>query len=172
MTDPTRDDELDIPRRARRFLALCQDAEQDLRRQMKLRLEMYVGQGMQWDEGERARRAGRRPMLEINEIAPPIAQLETDIRINPPGPVCHPVSDGATAETADIISGLIRQAEYVSDARTAYVGIGKHAAISGYAVLEWGTRYVDDRSMDQELYVIPNPDHLVWYFDPTAKGEN
>lgn len=164
--------ENDVPRRARRFLALCQDHESDLREQMKLRLEMYIGQGLQWDEKERNRRRGKRPMLEINEIAPPIAQLETDIRINPPGPVCHPVSDGATAETADVISGLIRQTEYACDAKTAYVGVGKHAAISGYAVLEWGTRYVDDRSMDQELYVIPNPDHLVWYFDPLARGEN
>jgi hypothetical protein len=171
--DPSNADEPDIPRMARRFLAHVQAHEADLRAQQKLRLQMYTGQGMQWDERERARRrAKNRPMIEINECKPPIDQVETDIRLNPPGPICHPVGAGADTETADVIAGLIRQAEYASDAKTAYVTAGKHSAISGYGVLEYGTRYADDRSLDQELYVIDNPDPAMWYFDPNAKGQN
>src|SRR5579863_1590263 len=134
---------------------------------MKLRLEMYVGHGLQWDSAERARRAGKRPMLELNEIQPTVAQVETDIRINPPGPITHAVGDGATAETADVISGLIRQIEHASTATQTYVGAGKHSSISGYGVIEWGTRFVDDDSLDQEIYVIPNPDPSQWWFSPT-----
>jgi hypothetical protein len=134
---------------------------------------MYVAQGQMWDAAERSRRdAAHRPMLEINEIAPVIAQVETDIRLNPPGPICHPVSDGATAETADVIAGLIRQTEYASDGKQAYVSAGKYSAISGYGAIEWGTRYVDDNSLDQELHVIDNPDPTMWWFDPLAKGQN
>lgn len=172
-TDALQNDETNIPRAARRFLERVQEHEQDLRAQMNLRGEMYIGQGLQWEERERARRrAKNRPMIEINEIAPPISQVETDIRLNPPGPICHPVGDGATAETADVIAGIIRQTEYASNAKTAYVAAGKHSAISGYGVIEWGTRYADDESLDQELYVINNPDPSRWYFDPTAMGEN
>jgi hypothetical protein len=176
-TDPrdvaATDDANDIPRMARRFLERCQAHEADLRRQMKLRLQMYVAEGLQWDESERHRRdAAHRPMIEVNECKPPIDQVETDIRLNPPGPICHPVGGGATAETADVIAGLFRQAEYVSDAKQAYVCAGKHSAISGYGVIEYGTRYADDFSLDQEVYVIPNPDPSMWWFDPLAKGEN
>jgi hypothetical protein len=172
-TDPLDDnDEKDIPRMARRFLDRCREHEQELRAEMKLRLEMYVGQGLQWDHRERNRRnAAHRPMIEVNEIAPPIAQVETDIRLNPPGPICHPVGNGATAETADVIAGIIRQAEYASDGSQAYVAAGKHSAISGYGVLEWGTRYVGE-TLEQELYVVKNPDPAMWWFDPLAKGEN
>jgi len=172
-TDPLETDDHDIPRMARRFLDRCQDHESDLRKQMKLRLEMYVGQGLQWDEKERARRrAKRRPMIEINEIAPAIAQVETDIRLNPPGPICHPVGAGADAETADVIAGVIRQTEYASDATQAYVAAGRHSAITGYGVIEYGTRYADEESLDQEIYVVPNPDPAMWWFDPLARGEN
>lgn len=171
-TDPIGDDERNIPRMARKFLDNCQTHERPIREQIKLRLQMYVGQGLQWDERERSRRnAARRPMIEVNECKPPIDQVETDIRLNPPGPICHPVGNGANAETADVIAGLFRQAEYASDAKQAYVCAGKHSAISGYGVIEYGTRYVDD-TLEQEVYVIPNPDPSMWWFDPLAKGEN
>ena len=170
-TEPQIDDEKDIPRFARKFLSEVQAHERDLRDAMKLRLRCYTSD--MWDAQEKARRdAAKRPYIVLNEIAPVIAQVETDIRLNPPGPICHPVGAGATAETADVIAGLIRQTEYASDAKQAYVQAGRMSAISGYGVIEWGTRYVDDDSLDQELYVIPNPDPMMWYFDPLAKGEN
>jgi hypothetical protein len=172
-TDPIDiEEERDIPRMARRFLEEVKAHEHDLRAEMKLRLECYIGQGLQWDSQERARRdLMHRPMIEINEIAPAISQVETDIRLNPPGPICHPVGNGADAETADVIAGIIRQTEYASDGRQAYVAAGKHSAISGYGVIEWGTRYIDE-TLEQELYLVPNPDPSMWYFDTLAKGEN
>jgi hypothetical protein len=167
------DADSDIPRIARKFLSQVQQHEADLRRDQKLRLEMYIGGALQWDARERERRtAAHRPFISINECKPPIDQVETDIRINPPGPICHPVGDGAEAETADVIAGMIRGTEYLSDARTAYVMAGRHSAVSGYAVIEYGTRYVDDRSMNEELYVIQNEDPSMWYFDPLAKRPN
>lgn len=162
----------DVPRRARRFLAECQQAEQDLREQQKLRLQMYVAQGLQWDVNERNRRsAAKRPMLEINEIAPPVSQIETDIRLNPPGPICHPMG-GGDPETADVISGLIRQILYASNGNRCGVAAGKASAISGYGVLEYGTRFVDDNSLDQELYMVDVEDPMQWYFDPLARLPN
>ncbi len=173
MATTTANDDLDIPRQARRFLDDVQSQESDIRTQIKLRLEMYAGQGLQWDAKERARRiAARRPMLEINECKPPVDQIETDIRVNPPGPICHPVGAGATAETADVIAGIIRQILYASNGNRCGITAGKHSAISGYGVLEYGTRYVDDDSLDQELYMIDNEDPSVWYFDPLARLPN
>lgn len=167
------DEASDIPRLARRFLSTVQQHEQELRANIKQRLEMYVGGKLQWDERERNRRdANHRPYISINECKPPIDQVETDIRLNPPGPICHPVGDGADADTADVIAGLIRETEYHSDAKVSYVTAGKHSAISGYGVIEYGTRYVDDRTTDQELYVIENEDPGMWYFDPTSRKPN
>lgn len=162
----------DVPRRARRFLAEVQQYEQDLREQQKLRLQMYVAQGLQWDVNERNRRsAAKRPMLEINEISPPISQIETDIRLNPPGPICHPMG-GGDPETADVIAGLIRQILYSSNGNRCGVAAGKASAISGYGVLEYGTRFVDENSLDQELYMVDVEDPMQWYFDPLARLPN
>jgi hypothetical protein len=167
------DADSDIPRIARKFLSSVQEHESELRAQIKQRLQMYVGGPLQWDEKERARRdAAHRPYISINECKPPIDQVETDIRLNPPGPICHPVGNGAEAETADIIAGLIRGTEYRSEAKASYVTAGKHSAISGYGVIEYGTRYVDDRTADQELFVIENEDPSMWYFDPLARKPN
>lgn len=160
----------DIPRLARQFLSEVQQHEQSLRKDIKERLEMYVGGKLQWDVQERNRRdANHRPYISINECKPPVDQVETDIRLNPPGPVCHPVGGGADDDTADVIAGAFRQIEYASDAKGAYVTSGKHCGISGYGVIEYGTRYVDNLTNEQELYVINNEDPCMWYFDPLAK---
>lgn len=169
MATDRQSDDLSVPQRARRFLAEVQAYEQPLRQRQKLRTRMYAGQGMQWDDQERNRReAAHRPMLEINECKPPVDQVETDIRLNPPGPICHPVGSGATAETADVIAGLIRQILYASNGNRCGIAAGKQCAITGYAVLEYETRFVDENSMDQTLAMVDNPDPSHWYFDPLA----
>ena len=167
MTERSTDD---VPRRARRFLAEVQAHERELRAAQKLRYEMYAGEGMQWDPAERSRRqAGpARPMLEINECKPPVDQIETSIRLNPPGPICHPVGGGADAETADVIAGIIRQTLHASNGARCGVAAGRACAISGYGVIEYCTRFADDNSLDQELAMVDNPDPMRWYFDPLA----
>jgi Phage P22-like portal protein len=163
-------EERNIPRLMRRCFEQAQSAETEQREQMRTRLRFYIND--QWDEREKARReANRRPMLSMNKCKPPVDQIENEIRANAPGPVCHPVGDGAQAETADVIAGMFRQIEYSSNASTAYVTAAKYSAASGYGVIEYGTRYLP-RSMDQELYVIENEDPSMWWFDPLARRTN
>src|SRR5512135_660704 len=66
------------------------------------RLRFYVGGDLQWrDEELRKRKQTQRPHITINKCKPAVDQIEGDIRLNPPGPQCHPVGNGADKDTAD-----------------------------------------------------------------------
>src|ERR1700722_1913763 len=164
----------DILLLARKCFSRAQEAETDLRRAMTLRWKMYASggaEGLAWEPAEKARSEGKRPYLEINECKPPCDAIETNIRINPPGPITHPVDSGSD-ETADVISGMIRRIEYASNSQTIYSQAGRDSTASGYGVIEWATRYTSPTSFDQELYLVPNEDASVWWFDPLARRPN
>lgn len=164
----------DIPRLARKLFERAQASETDLRRAIKLRQTLYCAggaEGLSWDPAEKARREGKRPALEINECKPPCDAIETNIRVNPPGPITHPVGD-ANDDTADVISGMIRQVEYSSNSPTIYSQAGRDSTAWGVGVIEFGTRYVSPTSFDQELYLVPNEDPTLWWFDPLARRPN
>lgn len=137
------------------------------------RLKFYAGGDLQWrDEELQKRKSSQRPWISINRCKPPVDQLEGDIRLNPPGPQCHPVGGGADKDTADIIDGLIREVEYRSGAKTAYSTAGKYAAASGYAVIELATEYAGERDFSQRLVIQSVEDPNCVFFDPTARMAN
>ncbi len=161
----------DIPRLGRKLYESARMAEEHLRSEIKDRAKCYVGD--QWDPREKARReTGHRPALVINMAKPPCDAIETNIRVNPPSPICHPVGDPASDETADVIAGMIRQIEYSSNAPTIYSQAGRDSVSTGYGIIEYATRYLPAPSMDQELYIVPNEDPTVWWFDPLARRPN
>lgn len=137
------------------------------------RLKFYVGGDLQWRETEITKRINQqRPWVTVNKCKPAVDQIEGDIRLNPPGPQCHPVSGGADPETADIIEGLIRECEYRSGAKTAYSTAGKYAAASGYGVLELCTEFASDRDFAQRLTISSVEDPNTVFFDPIARMAN
>ena len=146
----------------------------DNRKAEELRLKFYIGGEHQWHQEEvTARKAGGRPIVSINKCKPAVDQIEGDIRLNPPGPDCRPVGDGADDGTADIFNGLIRETEYRSSAHTAYSTAGKYSAASGYAVIELCSEYSSDRSVDQvQLRIDSVEDPHTVFFDPTARKAN
>ena len=71
--------------------------------------------GEQWPEQiKKQRELEGRPCLTINRLPSFIRQVTNDARQNKPAIQVHPVGSGANKETADIISGLIRNIEYTS----------------------------------------------------------
>jgi len=163
----------DIPAYVRKCYQASRTANFELRKEETMRLGFYVGGDKQWRDDEIIKRRNQqRPWLTINKCKPAVDQIEGDIRLNQPGPQCHPVGGGADGDTADIIEGLIREVEYRSHAQTAYATAGKYVAATGYAAMELATEYVDDRSFAQQLVIKSIEDPASVFFDPTSRMAN
>lgn len=163
----------DLPAHVRKCHTLAQKANRRNRDAEIERLKFYVGGELQWRDEEITRRRNQgRPWVTINKCKPACDQIEGDIRLNPPGPQCHPVGEGADGDTADIFEGLIREVEYRSDGKTCYSTAGKYTAISGFGVLELATEFVDERSFAQRLVINSVEDPGCVFFDPSARMAN
>lgn len=162
-----------LPAHVRRCYELARKANAKNREAETERLKFYAGGDHQWrDEEISKRRNQQRPWITINRIKPAVDQIEGDVRLNVPGPECHPVGGGADRETADIIAGIIREIEYRSNASTAYSTAAKYTAASGYAVIELATEYASDRDFTQRMLIQSVEDPSTVFFDPTARMAN
>lgn len=162
----------DIPRFVRNCFEEAKRANAKNRSEEIRRLKMYVGD--QWDEAElKKRQASNRPTPKFNRLKPAVDQIEGDIRLNPPGPQCNPVSGSqGDKDTADLIEGLIRETEYRSNATTAYATAGKYVAASGVSYIELSTEFASDISFEQRLRIDSVEDPNQVFFDPTARRAN
>lgn len=127
--------------------------------------------GEQWpdDVAEDRRRDGR-PCLTINKMPTYIRQVVNDARINKPSIVCHPVDDGSDVKTAEILNGLIRNIQVVSNADIAYDTAIDSAVTGGFGYLRIVTDYARDDSFDLDIMFkrVPNP--FAIYGDPNAEA--
>lgn len=168
--DPQKLAEKDVPRFVRRCWERYQSATKHLREDSIESLKMWVGGEHQWRPGEvAARKANNRPVITINRCKPAVDQVENEARNNPPGPQAHPVGDGADKDGADILEGLIREYEYRSDAKTAYIISLRYAAAGNYGVFEMATEYESDRSLQQRIVIKEAEDPAMYFVDPNAR---
>lgn len=121
----------------------------------------------QWPEPIRQQRelAGL-PCLTINKLMPVIRQVVNDARQNKPAITIHPADDNADVITAEIMSGLIRNIEYASNADVAYDTALECAVTGGFGYFRLNTRYSHDDTFDQDIVIdaVPNPFSV--YGDP------
>lgn len=123
----------------------------------------------QWPKEIRDQREREgRPCLTINRLPAFIRQVVNDSRQNKPSIVTHPVDSNADPETAEIINGLIRNIEYISNADTAYDISLESAVTNGFGYFRIGIEYSHDDSFDMDIMIeqIPNP--LSVYGDPDS----
>lgn len=116
--------------------------------------------GEQWpDKIKQQREREGRPCLTINRLPAFIRQVTNDARQNKPAIKVHPVSDGANAETAEIISGLIRNIEYTSNADIAYDTALDHAVSGGFGYIRVDIDYACDDVFEKDIRIerIANP---------------
>ena len=167
---PTIKDE-DIPRYVRLCWQQYQDATQELRKEEEISRGFWIGGKFQWGEGETENREStKRPWLSINRCKPAVDQVENEARNNPPGPKADPVGEsGADKDGADIIEGLIREYEYRSDAKTAYMLALRNAAAAMRGVFEMGTEYAGERTMEQQIVIRTANDPSLYFCDPDAR---
>lgn len=125
--------------------------------------------GEQWNTTlEADRNKDGRPCLVINKLPTFLDRITGDQRQNRPGIKVKPVDSEADPETAEVLTGLIRNIEVQSDADQAYDTAFDSAVACGLGVLRIITEYEDDENFDQvlELARVKNP--FACYFDPMA----
>lgn len=152
---------------ARDRLQKCIDAENDNRLAALDDLRFITSD--QWDQSIRAQRvADHRPCLTINKLPAFLHQVTNDQRQNRPSIKVHPVDDDADPETADVLQGLIRHIEYVSNADIAYDTAVNSAAAIGFGYFRLVTEYCYADSFDQDIRFKRIRNAFTVYMDPAS----
>ncbi len=123
--------------------------------------------GEQWPAQIRQQREReQRPCLTLNKLPVFIRQVVNDARQNKPSCRIHPQDSGADPETAEVLTGLVRNIEVTSDADVAYDTAIESAVTGGFGYWAVNTRYACDDSFEQDIAIerISNP--LSVYGDP------
>src|SRR5207344_3522983 len=92
-----------------------------------------------------------------------------DAKQNKPGVAVRPVGGGATFQAAKVWAAVIRRIEYQSNASTIYDRATSFQVQGGVGYWRVVTRYADEDSFDQDLYLETMIDPLKVYLDPDAK---
>lgn len=125
--------------------------------------------GHQWDDDiYNQRKMARRPSLTINHTRTFRNRVVNNMRQQRPRIKVHPVGDGADTDTAEVISGIIRHIENISKADVAYDTAGSSAVDIGWGYIRIVADYIDERSMEQEIKILPVRNTFTVYMDPAS----
>ena len=134
----------DILKEAREAFDLCAEVEHDNRREFLEDLR-FARLGEQWpDQIRQQREREHRPCLTLNKLPVFIRQVVNDARQNKPACRIHPQDSGADPQTAEVLTGLVRNIEVTSDADVAYDTAIESAVTGGFGYWAINTRYSCD----------------------------
>lgn len=138
------------------------DAEDDLK-------FVYDIDDGQWPSNiKNDREKDNRPVITVNKLQKFVRQVRGDQQQNRPRMKVIPVDDKADVQMAELYNGLIRQIEYLSDAGTAYDTAYMNAISASVGYFRLVTKYSDDNSFDQDIYIKRMTNPLSVHFDPKA----
>lgn len=108
----------------------------------------------QWESADLTNRMNEgRPALTIDQLGQFVHQVSNDIRMNTPTINVIPNGSESSMETAEVIKGLIRNIEYVSNADSAYDTAASNAVKCSIGFIRVDNDYIDESSFEQELKV-------------------
>jgi hypothetical protein len=125
----------------------------------------------QWPEAVKKQREREgRPCLTINRLPSFIRQVVNDARQNKPSIKVKPVDDSADIETAEVLNGLFRNIEYISNADVAYDTAVDFAVSAGFGYLRADVDYAHDDTFDMDVLIrrVANPFSV--YGDPFSEA--
>ena len=107
-----------------------------------------------------------RPCLTINKLPQHVKQVTNDQRQNRPSGKVIPANDEADEEVAEVLEGIVRHIEYISDADVAYDTACECQVEHGEGYFRILTEYCSEDSFDQDIRIgrIRNPFSV--YMDP------
>ena len=110
--------------------------------------------GEQWDERDiQNRKEDGRPYLTFNKLSPHIRQIVNDARQNKPSIRVRPVDDNADPETAEVLSGLIRNIEQSSNADIAYDTAISQSVSGGFGYIRVNIDFAHDDTFDKDISI-------------------
>lgn len=109
-----------------------------------------------------------RPCLTVNKARQHCLQIVNDARQNKTSVKIKPVGNEATYDAAQVMEGIVRHVEYISDAQSHYTTATKFQVQGGIGYLTVRTDYADDTSFDQEIYIGAVADPLQVFMDPDS----
>lgn len=145
-------------RQARKRFAGIREYEAEMRQEMLMDFDFRAN--LQWDEGVRSERAqSGRPCLTVNRFSQVVSIIVNEIRQNRAGIQVNPVGNGADQETAQVLQGMTRHIELLSDADVAYDTAADHQVTAGRGWFRILIEWANDSSFDQEIKIrrIANP---------------
>lgn len=144
---------------------LVEEAESETRHLSLDDLKFSLGD--QWpDDIQSSRTADLRPCLTINRIPPIINQVINDERQNRPGIIISPIGDKGDIDTAQMIQGMVRHIERVSEADVAYDTGFESSVRIGFGYWRVITQYSSDDSFDQEIKIVRIKNPFSVFYDP------
>lgn len=124
----------------------------------------------QWPNDIRQQRDyDKRPSLTVNKVRQHNLQIINESKQRKPGVLIRPVSGEASYKAAEMLEGIVRHIEYQSNAQDAYDTATECQVKGGFGVWRIVTKYIDDQSFDQDIFIERLPDPFCVYLDPMCK---
>lgn len=125
----------------------------------------------QWpDAVKKQREREGRPCLTVNRLPSFIRQVVNDARKNKPSIKVKPVDDSADIETAEVLNGLFRNIEYISNADVAYDTAVDFAVSCGFGFLRVDMDYAHDDTFDMDVKIMRVANPFSIYGDPFSES--
>lgn len=156
----------DLLKEAQEFHTLRLEQERENFEAMADDLRMVGGD--QWDRQARAEReAYSLPCYQGNQFTTYIQQITGEIRRNKPAIHCVRADGAATADVAEVMEGIIRNAERASDATSVYAAVAKSVSACGIGHARLHHTFVGDWDAELRISYIEDPFSVLW--DENAK---
>jgi hypothetical protein len=110
-----------------------------------------------------------RPNLTVNKTRQHCLQVINDARQNKSSIKIIATGDRATKEAADVMEGLVRHIEYISNAQAAYGTAIRHQVQAGLGFTRVVTDFAGPKTLDQEIFIRRVNDPMAVYLDPDAQ---
>jgi len=148
------------------------DAEDDNRRFGEECLRFVkLPEEYQWPTGiKKEREEDGRPCLTFNQLGKFARKVVNEARSNRPAIQVVPADSGADPDTAEIISGLIRNIEVASDAEIAYDTAVEGAALNGFGYIRVNLADASDDNAERDISIERILDPFTVYADPDAES--
>lgn len=158
----------DILERAKELFSYAQECEKDNRDAAIDDIE-FARLSKQWpQEIESDRMKEGRPCLTINKLPTYIRQVVNDSRQNKPAIHVSGVDSNSDPETAEILTGLIRNIEYSSKADIAYDTAVENAVSCGFGYIRVNLDYSYDDTFDMDIKIERIANQFSVYGDPNS----
>lgn len=146
------------------------ESEEDNRKRARENIK-FSRMREQWDDRVKKDREARGlPCLTFDHTNIFVRQVVNTARMNRPAITVVPADSGADKETAEIMSGLIRNIEVSSDADIAYDTAIENAVAGAFGYFRINLAYTSEDSFDKDITIEAIPDAFTVYGDPDAES--